>query len=428
MRIRLTAGLVVLVALSAACSRDPKAVATTSPTSPTAASMADSVMIAGGGISGPMDVLFPGRSESNVFRNDLEAKYQAMGRSLVQTYVDKEGEVVWLQEYIRYRVNGCDHSTAMGRVLTQIDGGAAGAICAAPQDGVAVTFPARNDVVEARRSLETKYQQMGRSLSTSTVDMEGAAIWIAEYLRYRTNSCDHATGEQKVFVQIDGAPAPATCFVACNYTIAPGGVNVNYTGSTSLFEIRPNAVACQWRAGSDSSWLTIPSTTTSGSGFTQMSYTIAANNTNVARTGRINVTWLNGSATFIVNQAANPFVASFTMTDGYRSGSAATDSCWIRSNPTPCVFTANANLPGNNYTFYWIATYNYGGDKTARQTSNSRTFTINETCGASGSSTDGPTVGLDVQLRIEDDLGNSISLRTGQNGQPNLSMRLFNCS
>lgn len=427
MRMCLKAGLVMLVALSAACSRDPKAVATTSPTSPTATT-ADMVMTSSGGVFGPMDVTFPARSESNVYRNDLEQKYQSLGRSLVQTYVDREGEVVWLQEYIRYRVNGCDHGTSVSRVLTQIDGGAAGAICAAPQDGVAVVFPSRSDVVEARRSLETKYQQMGRSLSTTTVDLEGAAIWIAEYLRYRTNSCDHATAEQKVFVQIDGGAAPATCFVACTYTLAPGGINTSYTGSTSIFEIRPNAVACQWRAGSDSSWLTIPSTTTSGSGFTQMSYTVAANNTNVARSGRINVTWLNGSASFIVNQAANPFVASFSMTDGYRSGSTATDSCWIRSNPTPCVLTANANLPGNNYTFYWTATYTYGTEKVVRQTSSSRTFTINETCGASGSSTDGPTVGLDVQLRIEDDLGNSISLRTGQNSQPNLSMRLFNCS
>ena len=67
--------------------------ATTSPTSPTATSTADMVMTAGG-VSGPMDVNFPGRSESNVFRNNLETKYQSLGRSLVQTYVDKEGEVV----------------------------------------------------------------------------------------------------------------------------------------------------------------------------------------------------------------------------------------------------------------------------------------------------------------------------------------------
>ena len=34
---------------------------------------------------------------------------------------------------------------------------------------------------------------------------------------------------------------------------------------------------------------------------------------------------------------------------------------------------------------------------------------------------------IDLRRR-SGDLGNSISLRTGQNSQPNLSMRLFNCS
>ena len=48
---------------------------------------------------------------------------------------------------------------------------------------------------EARRTLETTYQQMGRGLSTTSVDPEGSAIWITEYLRYRTNACDHADAE-----------------------------------------------------------------------------------------------------------------------------------------------------------------------------------------------------------------------------------------
>ena len=78
-----------------------------------------------------MDVLFPGRNDSFQFRNDLEAKYQpAWAAALTTTFVDREGEVVWTQEYIRYRVNGCDHATAVARVMTQIDGGVAGGICA----------------------------------------------------------------------------------------------------------------------------------------------------------------------------------------------------------------------------------------------------------------------------------------------------------
>src|SRR4029079_9713563 len=39
------------------------------------------------------------------------------------TYVDLEGDIVWTQEYLRYRVSTCDHSTAIQKVFAQISGG-----------------------------------------------------------------------------------------------------------------------------------------------------------------------------------------------------------------------------------------------------------------------------------------------------------------
>ena len=122
---RYVTGLVILIAASMACSRGNDRAVVQSPTGPTA--VAETTIAYVGGVSGPMDVLFPGRNESFMFRNDLETKYATgLGRAAAGTFVDREGEVVWLQEYIRYRVNGCDHATAMSRVITQIDGGAAG--------------------------------------------------------------------------------------------------------------------------------------------------------------------------------------------------------------------------------------------------------------------------------------------------------------
>ena len=112
---RYVTGLVILIAASMACSRGNDRAVAQSPTSPTA--VAETTIAYIGGVSGPMDVVFPGRNESFMFRNDLEAKYASgLGRSAAGTSVDREGEVVWLQEYIRYRVNGCDHATAMSRV------------------------------------------------------------------------------------------------------------------------------------------------------------------------------------------------------------------------------------------------------------------------------------------------------------------------
>jgi hypothetical protein len=193
-----------------------------------------------------MDVLFPSRSDSFLFRNELEVKYQTgLNRTATATSVDREGEVVWTQEYIRYRVNGCDHATAVSRVLTQIDGGAAGGICAAPPEGL-VIFPSRADSLQFRRELETKYQSMGRGASLTFVDAEGGVIWTQEYLRYRANACDHSTAGQKVFSQIDGGPVPATCFVPCTFALSPGGLNSGAGGSSQSFEVRPNPGGCSW--------------------------------------------------------------------------------------------------------------------------------------------------------------------------------------
>src|SRR5689334_19629514 len=104
---RYVTGIAILIAASMACSRVNDRPLASSPTAPTAASAESSINYVGG-VSGPMDVLFPGRQDSFQFRNDLEAKYQtALGRGSASTPVDREGDVVWTQEYIRYRVNGC---------------------------------------------------------------------------------------------------------------------------------------------------------------------------------------------------------------------------------------------------------------------------------------------------------------------------------
>lgn len=427
---RYTTVLVILIAASMACSRGNDRVVATSPTGPTTAT-ADATINYVGGVSGPMDVLFPGRNESFLFRQDLERKYATgLGRAPQGTFVDQEGEVVWLQEYIRYRVNGCDHATAMQRVLTQIDGGAAGGICSAPAVGV-VNFPGRNEIFEARRALETKYQQMGRGQSPSSVDQEGAAIWITEYLRYRTNGCDHATAEAKVFSQIDGGPVPPLCTVACSYTLNPGGLNVGPGPSNHGFEIRPVSPAmemCHWSVQSTVPWLTFEPGQFPRGGYGVFNYSIAQN-AGPGRTGFLEVIWQGGGgARYQVNQQEAPFAASFTMTDPFRSGSAPTDECWFRSSATPCNFTATANLPGPGaYTYKWSATYSYGTVKVVTQENTSNTFAFTDVCGGPGSAADGPSAELIVTLTITDSQGNTITLQSGQSGQPPLRVRLYTC-
>ena len=92
--------------------------------------------IAGGpppSVCGPASggqVLFPPRSDAVQFRNALEASYRdTLGRAPIATYVDREGDIVWLQEYLRYRVNGCGHGVAVQSVFLQIDGAPPPALC-----------------------------------------------------------------------------------------------------------------------------------------------------------------------------------------------------------------------------------------------------------------------------------------------------------
>jgi len=211
-----------------------------------------------------MGVLFPGRNDSFDFRNQLETKYQAgLNREAGATFVDREGEVVWVQEYLRYRVNGCDQATAIQRVFAQIDGGAPGGICQENPGGL-VAFPPRNDALAFREQLESKYQQMNRGASSSFVDAEGGVVWTQEYIRYRTNACDHATSVQKVFSQIDGSAVSATCYVPppCAYRPTPGGRDVGVAAGSDSIGLFGIPGGCAWTASSNAAWLTISSETT----------------------------------------------------------------------------------------------------------------------------------------------------------------------
>jgi hypothetical protein len=424
---RYLSGLVILVAVSAACSRAPERAVAASPTGPSAAS-ADGAITYVSGAPGPADVTFPNRADSFQFRNELETKYQtSLGRSATSstTTVDKEGEVVWTQEYIRYRANGCSHLDAIQRVMAQIDGNPPGAICLAPSEFLAVAYPSRADSLDFRQRLEVKYQQMGRGLGTTAVDIEGAVIWIQEYLRYRTNACGHSVSTQNVFTQIDGHAAPPTCFVACSYVLAPGGIDTSANASTQSFEVRPNPVACPWTAVSTVSWLTFPDDYRSGNGFSTFPYSIAANSGG-DRTGRIVFTYPTGTSTYVVSQAGNPFVAGITMVDPAR-GPGNTTECHFRSAATSCTISAFANLPGNNYTYLWNVSYFYGVQKTTSLTNSSPTFTITDQCGGTDSAAGGTPADLNVSVTITDDRGNTVTISTGNGTAPPMLVRLFTC-
>jgi hypothetical protein len=190
---------------------DPETPSSTAATAETSSSTAAraSISLPFAAVSGPTAVTFPPRDQALRFRQDLEAYYRdVFRRGSSQSFVDIEGTIVWTQEYLRYRVNGCGHNDGVARVMAQIDGSTNTAACSSQS----TPFPPRNEPFAFRQSLETKYRDGLRSgVSSTFVDQEGDIVWTTEYLRYRTTGCSHEEATAKVREQLGGAAASAGC-------------------------------------------------------------------------------------------------------------------------------------------------------------------------------------------------------------------------
>lgn len=73
---------------------------------------------------------FPPRDQGMLFMNALDAAYRdTLRRSLGSSFVNNEGAVVWVLEYLRYRLNRCNHGDATTKVFQQIRGQGIQPIC-----------------------------------------------------------------------------------------------------------------------------------------------------------------------------------------------------------------------------------------------------------------------------------------------------------
>ena len=286
--------VVVLVPLLAgACGRsDRNRAESTGLASPTGPASGTVMRSARGfeGPWGPNDVAFPPRNLSFDFRqNALEPKYRdGLRRSSSSTFVDVEGDVVWTQEYLRYRINGCDHQTATAKVFAQIDGGGIQPVCRDVSALGVVEFPPRNEPYDFRLQLEAKYRDQLRRAATSTfVDIEGSSVWTQEYLRYMVNCCDHSESTSKVLDQIDGRGvqpvcAPPLCtwqYQGADLAPAERGWTVSAAATTREIVVTTSAAYCGWSVEPQlpRSFLTV--TPASGSGSGRIRVSVAANTT-----------------------------------------------------------------------------------------------------------------------------------------------------
>lgn len=189
------------------------------------------------GIVGSRAVAFPPRNEPLDFRTRLEFKYRdSLQRAPIDSYVDLEGSIVWTQEYLRYRLNGCAHADAVQRVFSQIDGGAIQGGCGAET----TVFPPRNEPFAFRVQLEAKYRDGLRRPATPTyVDPEGDIVWTQEYLRYRVSGCFHEEALAKVFDQVDGRGVARACAPPVQV------INSSISGAVDVFSLTMFSVTAQ---------------------------------------------------------------------------------------------------------------------------------------------------------------------------------------
>ena len=406
---------------AAACSSNPAERSATLVTAPSPVAIVDGIQ---GGVSGREAVSFPARADGVDFRTQLENKYLAMGRRPSQVIVDMEGEATWVGEYYRYRVNGCDHDTATQRVMSQIDGAAPGQICSLLVFPETAAYPPRDQIVDFRRQLGSKYQAMGRS-AQSAVDPDGAAIWLGEYYRYRTSGCDHATATQKVMSQIDGAAAPPSCVVQCAYHVTTP-VTVSADGGAFVADLRRTSGSCDWVAVTDTPWITLAAPR-AGTDRSQLSYAVAANPTTGApRSGQIRFVYPGGISYLDINQGAPTYKLAFQFFDPATSTLPATE-CLLRTPNTICTLSAiTATLPASMASYEWKVEYSYAGTKTRTQVGPLSTFSFTESCGVAPP--EGSVIPITVTLKATDTAGNTATIFSGQGTQPPLQMRFFNCS
>ena len=409
----------VATVVAAGCSKTAEQVSTVSPSSPSAITLSEP---GGGGVSHTTIVNYPQRSETLDFRGQLESKYASKGRTPAQVYVDQDGEVAWVQEYNRYRVNGCDHDTATRNALVQVDGAPPPQVCAVRYFPETAIYPTREDSVDFRRQLGSKYQSMGRS-AQSAVDAEGAGIWISEYLRYRTSGCDHPTAVQNTLIQVDGAPAPATCLVACAYYVSPASVSTPSGGGSFSVELVRTSGSCDWVAVSEAPWVALTQPITGGDR-SRVSFLVAPNSGG-QRSGTVRVNYPGGAVFFEVRQSGLSYTLGFQFFDPAVSSNPTTE-CQIRTTSSVCTLTAVATgLPASIASYDWQIDYTYGGTKSKTQSGSLPTYLLTESCAAS--SAGASTVPLSVKLTVTDTLGNTATLYSGQGSQPALQLKTSPC-
>src|ERR1051326_5488688 len=98
----------------------------------------------------------------------------------------------------------------------------------------------------------------------------------------------------------------------CTYTLSTATQSSPAEGGQSTVTLTRSQGSCTWTASSDSSWITLSST--SGSDSAALTVAVAANAATDARTGKVTVSWTGGTVQLTITQAGTTATAGCTYT------------------------------------------------------------------------------------------------------------------
>jgi hypothetical protein len=337
-------------AVMAACSGGPDG-SRMSRQIPTAATPAAVVDPTAGRMTTMVTASFPSPQDALAFRQVLEAKFQALGKPLLSTYVNAEGVTVWTLEYLRYRASGCSHPESIDKVFAQIDRRGVPAPCG-PDSG---ELPPLSESLAFRQALEVKYRDDLRApLSQTYVDQPNEVLYTQEFVRYSQSGCSSATAYERVFTQIDGRgtapdcrPTPPTS--SCSYGLSPASQSAAAAGGGFTASLAADPSECSWQLSTDVPWIT--GAAASGAGPRTVNYTVAANTSSQPRTGRITLAGTDGTQRSLqVDQAGTttPPTAACTYALSPSTVNAIPDGGTYDvqvATQTGCAWTATSSVP-----------------------------------------------------------------------------------
>lgn len=214
--------------------------------------------------------------------------------------------------------------------------------------GTVCANPARAYGVSQRMtSVVQKYvltaHELGHNFSARHSDAQadcGNTV-MGAYIGTGLTFCPYSRGEISSFVGLNPG-CLAQVPPSCTYALTSAGKSFGTSGGTGRVGVTA-AVACDWTAKSNVNWVTITSGA-SGNASQTVSFTVAANPSTALRTGTLTV----AGQTYTVTQAAQPVIASLTMTPAnVVGGKNAVGKITLSEQAPPggAVVTLSDNLP-----------------------------------------------------------------------------------